>query len=230
LGDAGVTEQVESVQHTLLLDHPPGSDDESVHWLPAGPPHLTVPEQELGPHVTLEVLASQSTPPEQLDPAHVTVHDCVALQVTCPEQLFMPQWTVQLDPAHTTPPEHELEPHSMSQLAAFEQSTMPLHPLAPHCTTQATPAGHATPDEHVPVQSMTQLPLASHVPPGHDCAVHGAPAGPPPPVDEEPHAASARKNKSTATSLPTRRPSPASTMSNLPPSCTPNARGHKRAS
>jgi hypothetical protein len=143
------------------------------------------PEHALEPHVTLDVPDSQSTPPEQLEAPHVTVQDCVALQVTPPEQPCVPQLSVQLVPPHTTPPEHELSTQSMLQLAAFEQSTIPLHPLVPQWTTHATPAGHTTPEEHLPAQSMTQLPAASHVPLEHDCAVHGPPVGAVPVVPDE---------------------------------------------
>jgi hypothetical protein len=90
---------------------------------------------------------------------------------------------VHVDPAHVTPPVQELAPHSMSQLAAWEQSTAPVQPLSPQCTTQSTPGGHATSEEHLPVQSMTHRPLASQVPPGHDCDEHATPGAAPPPDD-----------------------------------------------
>jgi hypothetical protein len=131
----------------------------------AAPLHVMPSEQALAAvHWTEQVEAVQVVGPEQ-DPG--------------PEQL-----TVHFDPAHVTPPVHELAPHSTSQLAAWEQSTAPVQPLSPHCTTQSTPGGHATSEEHLPEQSMTHRPLASQVPPGHDCDVHATPGDVPPPDDE----------------------------------------------
>ena len=175
---AGLTEQLAALQQ-VLPDQPPGLVEVSVQ-VPSGSLQVTPPEQQLVPHVT--------------------VQDSVAVQEIAPEQELLPQCTVHVDPPQTTPPEHELDPHSMSQLAAFEQSTCPLHPLSPHCTTQATPGGQVTPEEHLPAQSMTQLPLASHVPPGHDWAEHAVAPGEPPVLLEEPHAARrARTDKREST-------------------------------
>lgn len=105
-----MTEQLAALQHAWP-GQPPGSVEVSLQ-LPLGSLHVTPPEQQLAPHVT--------------------VQDCVAVQLIAPEQESFPHSTVQVDPPQTMPPEHELAPHWTSQLAAFEQSTCPLHPLSPH--------------------------------------------------------------------------------------------------
>jgi hypothetical protein len=185
---------LQQIELQAPLPHP------TVHWLDAGPSHVTPLVHAFVSHEMCESSVVALTLLRHPPGPQVMRHESLAVQVMLLVHAFAPQFTMQTLPPHLMSLVHAPSLHSMSQLPAPLQSMLLVQPPGPHCTWQTTFGGHVTLDEHLlPLQSMTQLPL-THVPPGHDACVQGAPerAGPPPPVDGDDEPQAAARTRQTA--------------------------------
>ncbi len=128
----GLTEQLAAWQQ-VGPDQPPS--DVIVHWLPASPPQLLVPEHELGWQTTCELADWVVTLPEQQLSPQFTMQLVVAVQSIGPLHELETQLMEQSVPAHCTPPEHELSPQ-FTWVVAPVVTTPPEQPLLGHSMSQ----------------------------------------------------------------------------------------------